>query len=150
MLRLYSGASGGCLPWLMLTVKRTPMRMNIIDPESGVPTSELGQSMRFYADRLFFTKVSESPTECTVSLGPDRVRFRRAHPDEVRSLRNLGFALDFQVAEIRTYYERVRASADMQFKRELELMQPGVWQFSVLDPNGYRVGFAMSAHETRA
>jgi hypothetical protein len=26
---------------------------------------------------------------------------------------------------------------------ELEFMQPGVWQFALVDCNGYRVGFAM-------
>jgi uncharacterized glyoxalase superfamily protein PhnB len=116
--------------------------VNIIDSELGIPTAEFGQCLRFYIDRLFFTKVSESSMECTVALGSDRVKFRRAHRDEVRSLRELGFALDFQVADIRAYFERVRAAGDMKFEQELELMQPGVWQFSVLDPNGYHVGFA--------
>jgi hypothetical protein len=79
-------------------------------------------------------------------LGPDQVTFRKAHRQEVRSLREQGFSLDFDIPDIHTYYHRLKIASRITFRSELELEQPGVWQFSVLDPNGYHVGFAMSAH----
>jgi len=123
------------------------MRMNIVDSELGIPTAELGLCLRFYTERLFFTKVSESSTECTVALGPKQVRFRRAHRDEVGSLREFGFTLDFEVTDIHAYFARVRTGDNIEFEQELELMQPGVWQFSVRDPNGYSVSFRLKSQQ---
>lgn len=120
--------------------------MNILDPEFGVPTSHLKRTMEFYVQKLCFEKALESSHTGTVALGKHRVTFRKAHRDEVRSLRDLGFGLDFRIPGIHDYYHRVKMAGINDFQQELELMQPGVWQFSVLDPDGFPVGFAMSAH----
>ena len=117
--------------------------MRIIDSERGVPTTSVKRCVAFYTEVLFFTKVSESRDRCTVALGSNEVVFRKGHKNEVRSLREIGFCLDFRVSDIRDYYERVRATGRAEITFELELMQPGVWQFVIVDWNGYPVGFAM-------
>jgi catechol 2,3-dioxygenase-like lactoylglutathione lyase family enzyme len=117
--------------------------MRMIDSERGVPTTNLNRCVEFYTEVLGFKKVSESHDKCTVALGSDEVMFRRGHQDEVRSLRDIGFSLDFRISGVREYYERVRATGQAEFKQELEFMQPGVWQFVLVDCNGYPVGFAM-------
>ena len=122
-------------------IKTTSTR--IIDSARGVPTANLKKCVAFYTDVLGFTKISESPDRCTVTLGSEEVVFRKGHPNEVRSLRDTGFSLDFRIHNIREYYERVRATGKAEIKQELELMQPGVWQFMLVDYNGYPLGFAM-------
>jgi hypothetical protein len=117
--------------------------MRIIDSERGVPTARMKHCVKFYIDGLLFTKVSESADRCTVAFGSDQVVFRKAHKDEVRALHDAGFSLCFRGDGIHGYYERVRATGRVKFEQELELMQPGVWQFSLIDPNGYPVVFAM-------
>ena len=135
---------------LLRSVKHGTMPMNIIDPELGVPVTDLKRTVDFYVHRLFFETVSIAPSTCTLALGQDQVKFRMAHKDEVESLRELGFGLYFQIRDIHEYYRQVRTAGVMQFMQELELMQPGVWQFSLFDPNGFPVGFAMSAREKAA
>jgi len=117
--------------------------MRIIDSERGIPTTNVKRCMDFYTGVLGFTKLSESPDRCTVALGSDQVVFRKGHKNEVRSLRDIGFSLDFRISDIRDYYERVRATGKAEITFELEFMQPGVWQFVLVDCNGYPVGFAM-------
>jgi predicted enzyme related to lactoylglutathione lyase len=115
--------------------------MRIIDSERGVPTADLNSCVKFYTEVLGFTKVSETHDLCTVALGSDEVVFRKGHKDEVRSLRDIGFKLDFRVRGIREYHEQVQATGRAKFKQELEFMQPGVWQFVLIDCNDYPVGF---------
>ena len=122
------------------------MHMDIIDQEFGVPTTQLLRTVDFYVLRLFFEKLSESAHACTIALGKDRVTFREAHRDEVRSLRNMGFGLSFRLRGIQDYYQRIRTAGMTEFQQELELMQPGVWQFSVRDPNEFLVVFSTSAN----
>ncbi|HOX59108.1 MAG TPA: VOC family protein [Candidatus Paceibacterota bacterium] len=117
--------------------------MRILDSERGVPTTNLKHCVEFYTDVLGFTKVAESADRCTLALGSDQVVFRKAHKNEVRSLRDIGFSLDFRVSGIREYYDKVRAAGRAEITFELEFMQPGVWQFVLVDCNGYPVGFAM-------
>ena len=117
--------------------------MRIIDSERGVPTTNLKRCVDFYTEVLGFTKVSESPDKCTVALGSDEVVFRKGHKKEVQSLREIGFSLDFRMGDIREYYDRVRATGRAEITFELDFMQPGVWQFTLVDCNGYPVGFAM-------
>jgi catechol 2,3-dioxygenase-like lactoylglutathione lyase family enzyme len=121
--------------------------MRIIDSERGVPTTNLKRCARFYTEVLGFRKILESRNRCTVALGSDEVVFRRGHKNEVRSLRDIGFSLNFDITGIREYYDRVRA-AGVKFKQELEFMQPGVSQFVLIDCNGYPVGFG--SHEVVA
>lgn len=131
----------------MRAARRSPYwaltSMRIIDSERGVPTTDLKRCMDFYTEVLGFTKVAESRDRCTIALGSDQVVFRKGHQNEVQSLREVGFSLAFRVGDIREYYERVRATGRAEFKQELEFMQPGVWQFLLVDCNGYPVGFAM-------
>jgi hypothetical protein len=76
-------------------------------------------------------------------LGSDQVVFRKGHKQEVQSLREIGFSLDFRISDIREYYDRIRATGRAEITFELDFMQPGVWQFGLVDCNGYPVGFAM-------
>lgn len=117
--------------------------MRIIDSERGVPTTNLKGCVDFYTKVLGFAKVTESLDRCTVALGSDQVVFRKGHKNEVQSLRDIGFSLDFRISRIREYYELVRATGRAEITFELEFMQPGVWQFVLVDCNGYHVGFAM-------
>ena len=117
--------------------------MRVIDPERGVPTTDLEGCVTFYTEALGFRKLSKSTNRCTVALGSDEVVFRSGHKSEVRSLLDLGFSLDFRINDIREYYERVRATGRAEIRQELQLMQPGVWQFVIVDCNGYLIGFAM-------
>lgn len=117
--------------------------MHVIDSERGVPTTNLKRCMDFYTEVLGFTKVSEDRDRCTVALGSDQVVFRKGHKNEVVSLRDIGFSLDFRISDIRKYYERVRSTGRAKITFELELMQPGVWTFVLVDCNGYPVVFAM-------
>ncbi len=117
--------------------------MRIIDSERGVPTTNLKRCVDFYIEVLGFTKVSQSPDRCTIALGSDQVVFRKGHKNEVQALREIGFSLSFRIRDIREYYDRVRSTGRAEFRQELEIMQPGVWQFSLTDCNGYPIGFAM-------
>jgi predicted enzyme related to lactoylglutathione lyase len=117
--------------------------MRIIDSKRGVPTTNLKRCVEFYTEVLGFTIISEARDRCTVALGSDEVVFRKAHKNEVESLRKIGFSLDFRIRDIREYYERVRAHGKAQITFELDFMQPGVWQFVLVDFNGYPVAFAM-------
>src|SRR5215469_12744527 len=124
--------------------------MRIIDSERGIPTTNLKRCVEFYTKVLGFTKLSESRGRVTVVLGSDQIVFRKGHKKEIESLRKIGFSLDFRISGIREYYERVRASGKVKITFDLELMQPGVWQFTLVDCNGYQVGFAMSVLSRRA
>ena len=116
--------------------------MVIIDSERGVPTTSLNRCVEFYTEVLGFTKTSETQGRCTVALGPNEVVFRSGHIEEVRSLCEIGFSLNFRITGIREYYDRVRANDRVVFQQELEFMQPGVSQFVLVDCNGYPIGFA--------
>jgi len=122
--------------------------MRLIDDERGVATACMKQCLEFYAEGLFFTKESECSTTCTLSLGSQRLVFRKAHRDEVRSLCVLSGHLSFSVDDIHDYYHRIRAAGTVKLQHELDLEQPGLWSFSLVDPNGYHVHFWMSAGES--
>jgi len=114
--------------------------MRIIDSERGIPTADLKRCVKFYTEVLGFTKASESRDRCTVVLGSDEIVFRKGHKDEILSLRDIGFSLSFHITGIREFYDRVRA-AGVEVKSELEFMQPGVSQFSLIDCDGYPIVF---------
>jgi predicted enzyme related to lactoylglutathione lyase len=116
--------------------------MRVTKFELNLPTEDLKRCLEFYVDGLLFTKVFEFSQSCTISLDSFYLTFHVAHPQTVKALRH-GFSCCIRVDEIQSYFDRVKSSGRVMFEQELELMQPGVWQFSLVDCNGYRVGFAM-------
>jgi len=107
-----------------------------------IPTEDIKRCLEFYVDGLLFTKVFEFPEFCTVSLSSIHLSFWKAHKERVAAHRGL-FSFCIRVDEIQNYFDQVKATGRVQFEQELELRQPGVWQFSLRDCNAYRIGFAM-------
>lgn len=110
--------------------------------ELNLPSANIKQCLDFYVEGLLFTKVFEFPEYCTVSLGSTQLSFWKETKERVDAYHGL-FSFCFRVDDIQNYFDQVKAVGRVQFEQELELMQPGVWQFSLRDCNAYRVGFAM-------
>jgi predicted enzyme related to lactoylglutathione lyase len=108
-----------------------------------LPTMDLQASLQFYVEGLLFTKVFDLPQYCTVTLGKFWLSFVPENGAwmPVRQA-NGGCLLDLQIDEIQGYYARVKATGRVRFEQELELMMPGVWQFNIIDNNGYCIGFS--------
>ena len=110
--------------------------------ELNLPTADIKQCLDFYVNGLLFTKVFEFPEYCTVSFDSILLSFWKQHEERVRAHRGL-FSFHFRVRDIHKYFDQLKAAGRVQFEQELELMQPGVWQFNLRDCNAYRLGFAM-------
>lgn len=108
-----------------------------------LPTHDLKRCMEFYVEGLLFKKVYELPEYCLVSLDSFELTFCPAKKEHVQA-RRTDFSFSLRVDDIQGYFDRVKRAGRVKFVQELEFMQPGVWQFVLLDCNGYRVGFAMS------
>jgi hypothetical protein len=107
-----------------------------------LPSADLGASRTFYADGLLFTRLVDVPEMCTLRLDRLFLSFVPGDAGRFRAPAGAGWLFAVDVDDIHTYYERVRATRRVRFEQELELMMPGVWQFSVMDNNGYHVGFS--------
>jgi predicted enzyme related to lactoylglutathione lyase len=118
--------------------------MHVEEFHLNLPSKDLKGSLQFYTEGLHFTKVFDFPQYCTLSLERFWLSFVPADGGCMPVRRNGGgWLFSVQLDDIHGYFERVRATGRVRFEQELELMQPGVWQFSVIDNNGYYVGFSM-------
>jgi len=117
--------------------------MSVTKFELDLPTEDVKRCLEFYVHGLLFKKVFEFPEACTVSLDSFYLTFRAAKRADVQAMRRTDFSIGLRVDDIQGYFDRVRSAGRAKFEQELELMQPGVWQFRLFDCNGYRVGFAM-------
>jgi len=117
--------------------------MRVTQFDLDMPTEDLKRCLEFYVEGLLFTKLWEFPESCTVALDGFHLTFRKASRKHVEVMRQMDYSFSLRLGDIQNYYERVRATGKVKFEQELELMQPGVWQFWLFDCNGYRVGFAM-------
>jgi catechol 2,3-dioxygenase-like lactoylglutathione lyase family enzyme len=117
--------------------------------EFWLPSLDLKGSLEFYVGHLGFRKVWDFEAYCTVSYGNVRLAFRpTGSPDLIKQFQGESGLLCLEVSGIHGYYEKLKA-AGVVIEHELELMAPGVWQFSVKDNNGYYIGFNESAGDVQ-
>lgn len=120
------------------------LTMRVQQIHLSLPTNDLKESLRFYVEGLLFAKVFDLPQYCTVSLDSFWLSFVPAEGACMPVQGDRGGSLfSVQLDDIHGYRDRVKATGRVRFEQELELMMPGVWQFAVIDNNGYCVGFSM-------
>jgi hypothetical protein len=123
--------------------------MHVKRVQFSLPSKDLKGSLQYYTEGLLFTEVFDFKEYCTVAL--DQFWLSFVPSDGVRMPvreSTSGCLFSVELDDIHSYYERVRATGRVRFKQELEIMQPGVWQFSVVDNNGYFLGFSMPNRAT--
>lgn len=129
--------------------------MNITSLHLYWPTEDVRRTLDFYVDVLHFGSQGNSGTKSlefgTVAISNVRLTFSQASADVVKTYRERGTLLTFWVDDIEAYYAKICATGKIKFSwnEELTVMQPGVWQFDLLDCNGYRLGFAMPVRTTK-
>ena len=117
--------------------------MTVEEIHLSLPSNDLKASLQFYVEGLLFNQVFDLPQYCTVQLDRFWLSFVPADGACMPvGEPGRGWLFSVQVADIHAYYARVKARGRVVFEQELELMMPGVWQFSLVDNNGYHVEFS--------
>lgn len=130
--------------------------MNITSIDLRLPTEDVKLTLDFYADVLYFYRQGDSGTKPlkfgTAGIGNVRLNFSQATAEVVNTYRNRGDILTFWVDDIEAYYAKICATGKLKFDLldELTVMQPGVWQFTLTDCHGYRIGFAMPVRASKS
>jgi predicted enzyme related to lactoylglutathione lyase len=122
--------------------------MRIHSIHFAIPSSDPERSFRFYVDGLLFRKVAEYPKFGLwgVGLGDFEIAFVHAEDASLVARPNSRFCLfSMRIDDIEDYYNRVRATGLVQIETELDYYPTQTWQFSIIDDNGYRIGFDQKA-----
>jgi hypothetical protein len=118
--------------------------MNVIGSTIVLPSLNPAGSFRSYIDGLFFRGVAEHPSTgiWTVGLGSFEVMFAyEVDTSFIAKSPGKYFTFGFWVDDIQTYYKNVQAAAIVTIERALDFYPSELWQFTILDLNGYRIGF---------
>jgi hypothetical protein len=107
-----------------------------------LPSRDLCGSLSFYVDGLLFERISEYPYMITVAFDAFHLSF--VHPEDASfssSPSSRYFAVSLEITGIADYFAKIKKVGKVKFHQELDFHPGEFWQFSVIDNNGYRIGF---------
>jgi catechol 2,3-dioxygenase-like lactoylglutathione lyase family enzyme len=108
--------------------------------------SDMQESIDFYTNVLGFERTKGEPDYVPVrsgavliALGPASGLPKKHHfnPDIQRSRRGLGVEIVLEVNDVRSYFEKVKASGYQGILSPLRKQSWGLTDFRVADPDGY-------------
>lgn len=118
--------------------------MTIREIQFNLPSNDPQESARIYVQGLFFRSIAAHSDLglFTVALGDFQISFVRTEDASLIAMPSSRYFLfSVQTEGIEDYYKRVCGTGLVRIENELDYYPGGNWQFSIIDNNGFRIGF---------